>query len=270
MGNLGWRVVTALVLAGLFLAALFLLPPTAFTVLVAGVVLLGAWEWAQLIRLGRAPALIWLALLAALALLSWLFHWRTSVTLAGALFWLLAVVAVLVFPRGTQFWRLPAVHLLAGTAVLLPAWAALSWLQQQPYGAWYIVWTLLIVVATDVGGYFAGRAYGRHKMAPRVSPGKTLEGLAGGVVLAGIVSTAVFAVGGGNLTGVGTAIMLTLLLVAAAVFGDLFESLVKRVANVKDSGTLLPGHGGLLDRFDAATAALPVAAAVVLLLGLQV
>lgn len=268
MGNLGRRVVTALILAGLFLAALFLLPPLLFTLLIGLVVLLGGWEWAQLPQpTGRlAGPLLGLALLV-LGGLVWLGDQRPLLAQLGALFWLLAAVAVLSFPRGTRFWRQPLVHGVAGIAVLLPAWAALSWLQAQPAGAWFIVWTLLIVVATDVGGYFAGRALGRHKLAPRVSPGKTLEGLAGGLLLAGLVSLAVFLAGGRELVEPVWAVLLTLLLVAAAVFGDLFESLVKRVAGVKDSGTLLPGHGGLLDRFDAATAALPVAAALVIWFG---
>lgn len=264
MGNLGRRVVTALILAACFLAGLFLLPPAAFSLVMGLVVVLGAWEWAQLIRPGLVVTGTWLVLLVVAGALALAYGLLDALVLAGAAFWLFAIGAVLLFPRGAGFWRRPLVHLLAGTAVLLPAWAALTWLQRLPEGAWLIIWTLVIVVATDVGGYFAGRRFGRYKMAPRVSPGKTLEGLAGGVVLAGLVSLGVYLAGGRDFMPASAALLFTIVLVIASVFGDLFESLVKRVAQVKDSGTLLPGHGGLLDRFDAATAALPVAATLVL------
>ena len=128
-------------------------------------------------------------------------------------------------------------------------------IREQPQGALWLIWLLLLVGVADVGAYFTGRAWGRRKLAPRLSPGKTWEGAAGGALLSALVGGGVLAAWGRLswfLVGV------TLLLIAVGVFGDLLESLLKREAGAKDSGTLLPGHGGVLDRIDSALAALPV------------
>jgi phosphatidate cytidylyltransferase len=127
---------------------------------------------------------------------------------------------------------------------------------------------MVLVWAADIGGYFAGRAFGRRRLAPEVSPGKTLEGLAGGVLAALVVSVMIAMAAGYGVDALGWLILASIAVIAASVVGDLMESLVKRVAGVKDSGTLLPGHGGILDRVDAVLAAAPVAA--VLLTALEV
>lgn len=259
MGTLGLRVVTSLLLAAAFLSALFLLPARGFSLLIAVVVLLGAWEWAGLARLGTLARLVWLVLLAGAGYALEQGQWLVQLVWVGAGFWLLAAAAVASYPHGSSLWRWRPCHLLAGALVLLPAWAAMVLLHERELGPWLIIWTLLVVIATDVGGYFAGRAWGRRKLAPSVSPGKTIEGLLGGVVLALLVSGVLIMLHAEARAEAGVILLLTGWVVMAAVFGDLFESLVKRVAGVKDSGTLLPGHGGLLDRFDAMTAALPLA-----------
>lgn len=266
MSNLGRRVVTALVLAPLFLAALFLLPPLPFALFLGVILLLAAWEWAglcQLPRGGRVVALVIACLIAALVLIFDLFR---PLAVLGAGFWVLAAVAVVLFPRGRAFWARRGVRLAAGLLVLVPAWAGLSLLQAGPLGPWLVLWTMLMVWATDIGGYFAGRRFGRHKLAPDVSPGKTVEGLLGGAIAALLVSL-IMVFSGGLGAALGLAVVVTLLVVAAAVFGDLFESLAKRVAGAKDSGSLLPGHGGVLDRIDAALAAAPVSAVLLLHFG---
>jgi phosphatidate cytidylyltransferase len=130
----------------------------------------------------------------------------------------------------------------------------------MPHGPWLVLWTMLMVWGSDIGGYFIGRAWGKHKLAPAVSPGKTVEGLFGGVGAALLLSLLMVAAAGLPIAALLCIVVITLLGVAAAVFGDLFESLIKRVAGVKDSGNLLPGHGGVLDRIDAVLAAAPVAA----------
>ncbi len=259
MSNLGRRVVTALVLAPLFLAALFLLPPLPFAMFLGLILLLAAWEWAGLCALPMAARICALLFCSLLAVVALLFDLLWPLAVLGAGFWVVAAAAVILFPRGRMFWSRREVRLTAGLLVLMPAWAGLSMLQAGPLGPWLVLWTMLMVWATDIGGYFAGRRFGRRKLAPDVSPGKTVEGLLGGVLAALLVSLAmVFA---GSLgAALGLAVIVTLLVVAAAVFGDLFESLAKRVAGAKDSGSLLPGHGGVLDRIDAALAAAPISA----------
>ncbi len=259
MSNLGRRVVTALVLAPLFLAALFLLPHPLFALFLGLILLLAAWEWCGLCELGAIGKAAALAVCSLLAVLALLLEMLWPVAVVGTGFWVVAACAVVLFPRGRAFWSLRSVRLGAGLLVLIPAWSALVLLQAGTLGPWLVLWTMLMVWATDIGGYFVGRAFGRHKLAPAVSPGKTIEGLLGGVVAALLVSlTMVFA--GGLAAALGLVIVITVLVVAASVFGDLFESLAKRVAGAKDSGTLLPGHGGVLDRIDAVLAAAPVAA----------
>jgi len=149
--------------------------------------------------------------------------------------------------------------LAAGTLAIVPAWAALVLVHHgEPNGHRWLLTALAIVWAADSGAYFAGRAFGRRKLAPRISPNKTVEGLLGGLA-AGLV----VALGFGWLAGVAAADIGWLLLVAAlavlaSVLGDLFESLLKRHAGAKDSGSVIPGHGGVLDRIDGVLAALPV------------
>lgn len=151
-----------------------------------------------------------------------------------------------------------------GWLVLVPSWMAVVELQDHGAlglaGPWALLFILVWAWAADTGAYFAGRALGRHKLAPRVSPGKTVEGLVGGVLLALLVVAAVFYTGWleARLPALMVAALLTVL---ASVLGDLFESMIKRERGIKDSGTVLPGHGGMLDRIDSVTAALPVALA---------
>jgi phosphatidate cytidylyltransferase len=251
------RVLTAAALLAAFLSALWFLDRAAFAVLVAAVVGLGGYEWAQLGRsrkpaaavYGVACALIFLALARWGAAAPWIF------AAAGA-FWILAVPAWLA--RGFQ--SCPAQLLpAAGLVMLVPAGLALATL-----GRGEILMLLGLVWVADTAAYVAGRAFGRRKLAPAISPGKTWEGVAGAVV-----ATLIYAIIWASLDpewrrrlqgAVWVAYLAgTVLLCAASVLGDLFESAAKRRAGVKDSGSLLPGHGGVLDRIDSATAMLPVA-----------
>lgn len=265
------RIITALVLLPIVLGAVFFTERSLF-VWIAGFFFLAAgWEWSSMIKGAVMPVrLVWMALLVAAMVLAemyrpvWLLTWLPC-------WWLLALVAVLAYPRLTIWHNLPA-QALIGLMLLVPSWQAVVQVQQQGAvglaGPWALMFILLWVWAADTGAYFAGRAFGKHKLAPSVSPGKTIEGLVGGAALALVIVAAVawFAPTSGNRFAL---LAVALVTVLASVLGDLFESMVKRQAGVKDSGTMLPGHGGMLDRIDSVTAALPVALAGFTLTGLQ-
>jgi phosphatidate cytidylyltransferase len=155
-----------------------------------------------------------------------------------------------------------------GLLVLVPAWLALVVLQRQPGGAWWVLYVFSLVWVADTGAYFAGKQFGRTKLAPKVSPGKSVEGLVGG-----LLATLMLALGvatqtdmAGNV-GVAVFVAVSMFTVLASVQGDLFESMIKRQRGIKDSSQILPGHGGLLDRIDSVTAAAPVFVACMFWLG---
>lgn len=256
------RVITALVLLPVVLGAVFGLTRGPFA-LVAGVFfLIAGWEWSGMIRALSAPVrLLWCASLALLMVLAELARpsWLLDVL---PFWWLLALVAVLAYPRSAALWFRPAVMVPVGWLLLVPSWMAVVVLQDRGAlglaGPWALLFVLVWVWAADTGAYFTGRAFGRRKLAPAVSPGKTWEGLLGGAVLALVVVALVYASGWLEATLV-PLMAVALLTVLASVLGDLFESMVKRQRGFKDSGTVLPGHGGMLDRIDSVTAALPVA-----------
>jgi phosphatidate cytidylyltransferase len=253
------RVFTGCILGTLLLLGLFLLPQP-WAVLAFGLVFtIGAWEWAGFGAWGMPAARAGYAFsVALLLLLSW--QWTADrahliVFLSAACaWWAIAFLWLILAPTRHR----PAVTLLCGPAVLVPAFVALARLQicsdGFARGPLIVLWLVLMVCAADIGAYFAGRAFGRHKLAPRVSPGKTIEGAVGGMLGVALVA------GGGAVYfalsvpamiafGCGVGIL--------SIIGDLTESMFKRAAALKDSGTLLPGHGGLLDRIDSVTAAAP-------------
>jgi phosphatidate cytidylyltransferase len=238
------------VLIAALLAALFLLPRPWLVALLAAICALGGFEWAKLCRLGRTGAWVYAGAMAAgLIALYNLQPWQPAFVVS-AIFWI--VVAPLWMWRGVGAHHLKALA-IAGFVVLIPtalAMAALPPLQ--------VLLVLGLVWIADTAAYFAGRAWGRHKLAPSISPGKTREGAIGGLL--GALAYAIIC--GALVEGVRWLPYLAAaaLLAVLSIAGDLFESAVKRQAAVKDSGTLLPGHGGILDRVDSATATLPLAA----------
>lgn len=244
------RLTTATVLILGLLAALFLLPRHGLAAVIALVLALAAFEWARLCRLGAHAGRLYAAAMAAVYGVLVFASIDQAVFAAGALFWLL--VAVPWLWRGVAPQHAAALA-AAGFAVLVPA--ALAMVSLRPME---VLLVLGLVWIADSAAYFAGRAWGRHKLAPGISPGKSWEGAVGGLVAAltyAIICAAlqdrvqwVPYLGGAAL------------LCVVSIVGDLFESAAKRQAAVKDSGSLLPGHGGVLDRVDSATAALPIAA----------
>jgi phosphatidate cytidylyltransferase len=250
------RIVTAVVLAVVLVAVLLLLPPIATVALVTALVLAGAWEWSAFLR---TPMLMRGFYVLAIVVLLWL-SWRlseepggTSRVMAAAAVWWLAALAWIVFaPTRVAPWSAA----LAGILALVPAWLALVRLRLDlDHGAMWTLFTLVLVWVADIGAFFFGRRYGSVRLAPRVSPGKTWEGVLGGMALSApvaIVGCYWFEL------PVVTFLPLCLAVVAFSVVGDLTESMLKRFAGVKDSGTLFPGHGGVMDRIDSVTGAAPV------------
>jgi phosphatidate cytidylyltransferase len=217
------------------------------------IVLAGAYEWARLCQFARAGSWLYALALAAafVALLAAGQPMALIAAVVAAIFWIIAVPLWLA--RGVAMQHRPAL-IAAGIVVLVPAGYALAMLQPRQ-----VLAVLVLVWVADSAAYFVGRKWGRRKLAPSISPGKTWEGAWGG--LAAAVAYAIIC--GTFLLGtVGWAALAVsaALLTAISIVGDLFESAAKRQAGVKDSGTLLPGHGGILDRIDSATAVLPVAA----------
>ncbi len=254
------RVVTGLVLAPLAIAGVLLLPTPWFAALLAALFLLGLWEWTRMAGVEEpvARAVLVAANAGLMAALTWggwpaLF---TLAALAGCVWWWLAALwlARYDFAAADVGWA-RSLKLLAGTLCVVPAWCAAVLLHADS-PRWMLL-AAALVWAADTFAYFAGRYLGRARLAPRISPGKTWAGLWGG--LAGAV---LVAVGGSFVLGIQTdlARLAALALLAAlfSVFGDLFESLIKRHSGHKDSGALFPGHGGMMDRIDGVLAALPV------------
>lgn len=271
------RVLTAIALLVPALALIFKAPPAGLAVALVVVAALAAAEWARLAQLqagpGRSAYIALITLLSAAAAAAFLYapQWHATQPLlaAAALWWLLALGWIL------RQARVPApappsaaVRLAIGVLVVPATITGLLQMRSGPWGPWGLLTVFGIVWAADIGAYFAGRAFGRHKLAPAVSPGKTWEGFAGGLLAALLVG---WAAG----TWLAPApprpwsiwLGLTAVVAAISVVGDLTESLLKRIAGVKDSGTLLPGHGGVLDRIDSVLAAAPVMALGIGLLG---
>jgi phosphatidate cytidylyltransferase len=254
-------VLTAVVLAAVLLVILLWLPPVATVVALTALLLAGAWEWSAFLRLSTAGRrLTYVALVALLLPLAWRVSadpdGRDLILIAAVLWWLTAFLWIAFVPRLVSRWSAG----VAGVLALVPSWLALVWLRlAPPHGQW-LLFTLILVWAADIGAFFVGRRFGRIRLAPAVSPGKTWEGVLGGVALSSLVA------GGGSLwfrVPLGVFLPLCLATVAFSVIGDLTESLLKRFAGMKDSGSVFPGHGGVMDRIDSLTGAAPV-----LLLGL--
>ncbi len=267
------RVITALVLLPIVLGMLFFASPPVWSLFALVIALIACWEWSRMCRLSRRGQVAYLVASGAIGAYLWLVYLRlmpgnfvaaamTGFILAAA-FWIVAAPYWL----GNKLRPSPSTCAAAGWVVVWPAWFALVVLRDT--SPWLLLALAAMVWAADIAAYFAGKRFGRHKLAPMVSPGKTWEGVAGGMlgvavygaVLAWIANsretplTSIFD-GGAALV----AILAMLALTAVSIVGDLFESWMKRGAGLKDSSNLLPGHGGVLDRIDALTSSLPLAA----------
>lgn len=260
------RVATALVIIPIVLLALFKFPTHWFALLLGVVCLLGAVEWSNLY--GGQHATLASSFMALAVVFYWfpqLFPW---VIYTGVLWWIWSAIDL---PRVKHEPGEPWIGVVHGLLTLLPAWCALVFLHRWEANGRVAIFSLLLIIwAADTFAYFAGKRWGKRKLAPTISPGKSVEGVIGGtagVLLFAIVSGLAFwRFGAVELL---LWIVLCMLTGIASILGDLTESKLKRAAGVKDSGKLLPGHGGVLDRIDSITAAAPVFAGGVILLGLQ-
>ena len=263
------RIITALWLAPLALFGFFALQGPAFLAFIAVIVGLAGWGWARLAGYDTQGQRIAYAVLVAftLVLLSSVKVLLLPLLYLAAVWWLLAIAMVVVFPRSIAYWGGNLGKRLIGLIILIPAGLGLLVLKTQPQGDTLILSLMLLVWGADIGAYFFGRAFGKRKLVPRVSPGKSWAGLFGGLL------TSVGIAGGLAVYLQVTASQFALVLLGAAVVvlfsvvGDLTESMFKRQMGIKDSSQLLPGHGGVLDRIDSLTAAAPIFALLLLLSG---
>lgn len=275
------RVITAVALVPVLLLALFWFPKWAWGAFTLVVVLAACWEWSRFCGFSERAGMVYRLVTLMLAFAFFGLYLQTNAPsamritsqalfIAAGVFWLL-VVPLWLF----KTWRpkFPVLVGLAGWLVVFPTWAA--FLLLHDISPLLLLTLMVIVFVADIGAYFAGRRFGKVKLAPAISPGKTWEGVVGGLIAVMAFFLAWFAAlrhlqdapWSKSLVDFGALLPLVFLLLAAvSVVGDLFESWMKRCAGMKDSSNLLPGHGGVLDRIDALTAALPIAGLLIFVL----
>ena len=262
------RIITALILLPLAIFGILKLDSEIFALVLAAIMLVGGTEWCRMAGIkDRLQQLIFLGLLLVSLWLSWLNLGNSQfielLLWATLGWWLLALVWVLAYPNGANIWYGNiVVRILTGLFVLVPTWFAVVYLQSQQlplqHGPERVLFLMVLIWIADSGAFFTGRKFGRTKLAPKVSPGKSWEGVIGGTiasVVAAWLITSNFSLG---LSFSATAAVGYVLIILFSVLGDLTESMYKRRAGIKDSGSILPGHGGILDRLDSLTSAAPI------------
>lgn len=249
------RILTAIVTLIVVAAALFLLPTWATRLIIAALMVIAAWEWSGLLpgRLKQIQRTIYVGLVVLLV--AGVFYLvpdelssKSFFALASA-WWMLAFAWLLLYPTPIP----TTVGWICGALIIVPAWFSLDWIFLR--NGMSLLLLLLIVVGADTGAYFSGKLFGRVKLAPQISPGKTWEGVIGGMVVVAAVA-AIYAIQTGGMLSVYVPLCLGIAVIS--IVGDLTVSVFKRKAGVKDSGRFFPGHGGVLDRIDSITAATPV------------
>lgn len=254
------RMITGFVLAVAVILAILLLPNAIFAIFSAAIILvLGGMEWAKLVGLKAAPQVLMFCVALALfgvAIYLSIASFYLVVTIISLLTWLCILLMLTRFKDGGCFYQEnPWLLRVLAIPVLVGAWVAL--LQLRDFNAGMVVYLVMLIAVADSAAYFTGKRWGKHKLAPSLSPGKTLEGMMGA-----LVASAVWSLLGALYFNLQTTdwvyfILLSMVSVLLSIAGDLFESLLKRQASAKDSGHILPGHGGILDRIDSALAAIP-------------
>ena len=261
------RIITALCMLAVFLPALFFMPPMLFSIATVPLVLAAGWEWSRLAKIRSVAARVGYLLLIVISLFVasyWLGLPDTfdperaqQLLLVAVGVWAFIFLWIQGYPSSAILWSARPVLGLLGLILLAFTWIAIVTILNYRSGQWLLLLAIVIIVLADVGGFFAGKYFGKHKLAPIISPGKTWEGFAGGLVLEVILVGSLVWFMFGNVSVIG----LWLLVISVALYsvlGDLFVSMIKRHSGVKDSGQLLPGHGGVLDRIDGVMAGLPM------------
>ncbi|MFV8435912.1 phosphatidate cytidylyltransferase [Vibrio owensii] len=269
------RIITALILAPLVILGIFKLPLIGFIIALTAITLLGFWEWTQFTESNsRIAALVPAVVVTGLSFLSispdaaslnQLATPHYTVLVLGFAWWIIASGMAITYPKTTNLWQnSKALRHVFGFLTLIPfLWSVIilraSDISVDPYhGAKLVLYVCFLVWAADSGAYFAGKSMGKRKMAPHVSPNKTIEGLIGGIIAALIVGWLFAGWFDIQFTSPIHMVIITLITVVISVLGDLVESMFKRVSGIKDSSNIIPGHGGILDRIDSLTAAFPV------------
>lgn len=275
------RVLSAIVMVIVALAAIFWLPPLALTIALSALVVLGMWEWAQFVgfksqmsRVVVAGVTTCILLLLVVANTDYISATRFMTDLSvialfiACVWWLAALALVVTYPNSAKLWAKSVVaKFLFGICTLFPFLIGLLAIRFNNYtldayqGTYLLLYVFLLVWGADSGAYFFGRALGKHKLAPKVSPGKSWEGALGGLFTSGVIAFVFLQVTPDDVFGRALEtvpfIVVSVATVAISVLGDLAESMFKRQAGIKDSSNLIPGHGGILDRVDSLTAAIP-------------
>jgi len=289
---LKYRILSALVMIPAAIAGLFLLSPANFAIALIIISMLAAWEWGQFAGLMKPNQRILLAMITGAILVA--LYQMTGHTLLGvnansgfvlidtpvvqssllmALgWWVAATGLVLTYPKSTVIWHKSTLYrLIFGALTIIPFFFGMVTLREygsllpgQYMGAWCLLYVMVLVWGADSGAYAFGRLFGKHKLAPKVSPGKTWEGVVGGLFTAAIISI-IFSYFIALPVPLHKLLICSIIAVIASVLGDLTESMFKREAGIKDSSHLIPGHGGVLDRIDSLTAAIPVFTGLLLL-----
>jgi len=285
-----YRLFTAVILAAVFILTLFAPSPLVFVSFCLLALIVGAWEWSGLAELKKNIQKVLFVTTAALLMLlvanvAGFVHFSGIDLIAvvegqyfiqillslGVAFWFCMLLILLGYPRSQRLIKARLTRLLMGVILLVVAWVSLLYLRYQADGQFWVVYVVAVVAAADVGGYFFGKMFGSRKLAPLVSPGKTWEGFVGGLIVSQLLALALFAYFSSAeqspLPALAIFLLVTALLAAVSVLGDLLESLLKRGCGLKDSGSILPGHGGVLDRLDGLVAALPVFAFIFMIQG---
>jgi len=279
------RIITAIVLALTFIIVTILFSPFVFSLFIALIVLIAAWEWAGLIGLSQQSSKVsYLATLAVMTIALFPFLGiypeakmissdRTLILLGlGVLFWALAFLMLFGYPQNAAWWNDKSKIAVMGLMTLLPAWVGIIQLKYlDPMG--YLVLALVVMVAAaDIGAYFAGKKFGRRKLAPALSPNKSWEGVWGSLVTCLLLGLLLIALMNNYVLELSSQKILVLMVLSLCVtlfdvIGDLLESMLKRNQNIKDSGSILPGHGGILDRIDGLLAVTPLFVITFLIIG---
>lgn len=266
------RVITAVVLAPIVIALVFLLTDLYFALFIGLVVAIGSWEWANIADFEGWQRYLFSFVFILLMLVAYNFIPANYILWFGAAWWALALVLVVQYPKLKNLWSGVWQRSLLVIPVLIPAWISMLQLKQYQDSSLLILLLIFLIWGADIGAYFTGRAFGKVKLAPNVSPGKSWEGLAGGVVSALVIVSIMMILWDKidlmSMAGV-VFLLICLTVILVSVLGDLTESMLKRQRGIKDSGSLLPGHGGILDRIDSIVAAAPIFALLLSVYGWQ-